>query len=117
MTLTEFLLARIAEDESTARAGARRTPTTTPPTPPGRLRVGGPGEVSTDATRILAECEAKRRVVQLAYEATGLDLTVDMERASGARDRSRIALVGDRILAALALPYTWHDDYDATWAG
>lgn len=116
VTLTEFLLARIAEDESTARADAATTPGAAPPAPSGPLRAGASGTVGADASRILAECEAKRRVVLLAYEATGLDLTIDMERSTGARDRSGVALVGDRILAALALPYAWHADYDPAWA-
>lgn len=51
MTLTEFLLARIAEDEATANNVTRF-----------EVRDGIPGKyVIKD--RVLAECEAKRRII------------------------------------------------------
>lgn len=77
MTLAEFLLARIAEDESTARALER-------------LEFWpGPGPtVEEFENRLLAECEAKRRLVR-------------MEQASV-----------DRILA---MPYVGHPDYRGEW--
>ncbi len=108
MTLPEFLHARIDEDERLARAAARR-PTAPDGEPVDELAAAfGPA-------RVLAECEAKRRTVELAYEATGYDMTVDLERASGARADSEVAFVGDRILTALALPYAHHPDFDDGW--
>lgn len=57
MTLTEFLLARIAEDE----AQANRSKADLAMNP--NLRI--PAEwVSGVADRVLAECEAKRRIVE-----------------------------------------------------
>jgi hypothetical protein len=47
MTLTEFLLARIAEDEAVAREVAR----------------GPRGWGKTTARRRIADCEAKRRII------------------------------------------------------
>lgn len=102
MTLTAFLLARIAEDEAAADAA-----------PAG----GGPAYLAdpTDPARVLAECRAKRRVVVLADEATGLDETVDMEREAGSRGESGIHYVGDRILRAMAAVYDGHRDFDPAW--
>ncbi|MBU5421581.1 hypothetical protein KQI48_02775 [Cellulomonas hominis] len=94
MTLTTFLLARITEDENDA--------VSPPPTLP-------------DPARLLAECVAKRQIVALAHEATGLDQTVDMERETGARSDSGVQYVGDRILRALALVYDGHPDFDPAW--
>ncbi|MBU5423788.1 hypothetical protein KQI48_14040 [Cellulomonas hominis] len=94
MTLTTFLLARIAEDEKDAA-----TPRPTLP----------------DPVRLRAECAAKRQIVTLAHEATGLDQTVDMERETGARSDSGVQYVGDRILRALALVYDGHPDFDPAW--
>ena len=66
-TLTEFLLARIAEDEA----------------------------------RVLAECEARRRIVEIAKSSesgeVGWYLTFDLA------------------LKAITLPYADHPDYDPTW--
>ena len=65
MTLVEFLLARIAEDEKAAAAAEPDTKVFEPVSPP---------EFSTDyhiekwcPSRVLTECEAKRRIVE-AYE-------------------------------------------------
>ena len=102
MTLTEFLLARIDEDAETAR--------TTLSTP------GPPGPVPWEPDRVLAECEAKRLIVELAYEATGLDMTNDLDRAITARADSGVEFVGERILRALALPYADHPAFRPEWS-
>jgi hypothetical protein len=111
MTLSEFLHARIDDDERLARAAASLPSS---PASPASRTVAGVVTVP-DAARLLAECVAKRRIVELAYEATGYDMTVDLERTSSARADSAIGFVGDRILEALALPYADHPDYDETW--
>ncbi|QJW37192.1 DUF6221 family protein [Cellulosimicrobium protaetiae] len=99
MTLTEFLLARIDEDEAASAASDDAVP-------------GGPWSRS----RRLDECAVKRRIITLAYEATGYDMTVDLERETDERSESGVAFVGDRILRALATPYAEHPDYDPRWA-
>jgi len=101
--LSDFLLARIAEDEAAARA-ALATPLDSFP-PAG----------SWDPVRVLAECDARRQLIDLAYEATGLDQTVDLERRVNARSDSGVRYLGDRILGALALPYAGHPDYQQEW--
>lgn len=121
MTLTDFLLARIAEDEAGARAAS-----------PGPWRIAGtdderddedtwPGDVLAvdgikaaesfaltdrqqfataghiarhDPARVLAECEAKRRIVELC---DGFDEQ------------------GREVRQLLALPYADHPDYREEW--
>jgi hypothetical protein len=97
-TLTEFLLARIAEDEARVRVEG--------------IHPGGPdglGSVLTDweERRWLAECEAKRRIVSrcdmvLRGREEGM---FDEGRATDARDNLR----------ALALPYVDHPDFREEW--
>jgi hypothetical protein len=84
MTLTEFLLARIAEDEASATNWLRF-----------EVRDGIPGNYAIP-DRVLAECEAKRRIVGL----------IDP-------DRNRWSV--RNILGTLALPYADHPDYDEGW--
>jgi hypothetical protein len=102
MTLTEFLLARIAEDEMCAR-----------------LVEDGPGEImrrgldplritmdddevrfaylTIDPARVLAECEAKRQIVK--YVGTMGEVNGD----------------GLEILALMCLPYVDHPDCLHEW--
>jgi hypothetical protein len=102
MTLSEFLLARIAEDEAAARAQlelrAKRYP--------GEIAEPGPAyEVDrgwwllADPARVLAECEAKRRIV---------------ERVTDVAWTGSYA-VRDVVLGLLALPYAAHPDYRDEW--
>ena len=95
VTLTDFLLARIAEDEEAAE-GVNR----------GRwnsrvARLDGDlyALVSRQhPARVLAECEAKRRIVEHC-------------------DYDHLALSpGDPyVLQLLALPFASHPDYDESW--
>jgi hypothetical protein len=105
MTLTEFLLARIAEDGAVARRGMSE---------PAYLHWGdsaweetykmGEGEGCSEEgaafiehmspARVLAECEAKRRIVAQFQPSR-----------NGYSD----------LLALLALPYADHPDYNPEW--
>ena len=96
-TLTEFLLARIAEDE--------RIVAEWPNEGPWGLHSEGSMWVDPNAqpiyaphARVLAECEAKRRIVSL-LGALHVQMPASVE-------------VG---LSALALPYADHPDYDEAW--
>ena len=111
VTLTEFLLARIAEDE----AAAREVPGDGEFCTWNRSWDGSPtrdlvvdGERITplpmtmdehicrwDPARVLAECEAKRWLVFLSEHGCGDDY--------------------ERVQQALALPYAAHPDYDEEW--
>ena len=99
MTLTEFLLARIAEDEAVAwDAGERRgLPYESP------LYVVDDNyrhdQVGIYPERVLAECEAKRRIVELNATKPGRKTTF------------RRLLT----LQTLALPYADHPDYRQEW--
>ena len=84
MELVRFLLARIAEDEA---AAARARGVAVPPGLP-------------DADRVLAECAAKRGVVQLQRT----DLTDDPDDWEATE-----------VLCFLALPYAGHPDYRREW--
>lgn len=99
MTITDFLLARIAEDEDTLpwlvddieRVGDRLV----------NLR-----------ERILADCEAKRRIVEM-YRSH--------DHSAGAGHHwsgfdGGYATATDHALTALAAVYADHDDYDPGWA-
>lgn len=123
--LAEFLLARIAEDEAVARAAITRTSdgeharwvatedgdsvyldilgATVATGPYG----GGIGDEAHhigrwDPARVLAECEARRRIVLLTGAAEdGSDALLDQVRVV--------------TLKLLALPYADHDGYREEW--
>ena len=79
MTLAEFLLARIAEDAAVSRIGRRPSP------------------------RDLADCEAKRRIVERCARTASLT------------QPDRTGYLSDYVLAQLALSYADHRDYREEW--
>ncbi len=89
MTLTAFLLARIAEDKQRWTLAAMRT--------------GGSALLKL-AERMLAECDAKRRIVELEPPATG-----DGGFPEGYWEAHQL------VLRLLALPYAGHPDYEEAW--
>lgn len=99
--LVEFLLARVDEDEAVARRVQGRTRHEPPPTIGG---IGDVGLVGYPYRRALAECEAKRRVVEESREYSP-------ELAEG--DNGAWAF--DLVLRALALPYAEHPDFREEW--
>ena len=88
MTLAEFLLARIAEDEQVARSSLA-THEEGEPWGYGHLPDDGPHIARWSPARVLAECAAKREIVErfVAWDAVRL----------------------------LAAPYSAHPDYDKDW--
>lgn len=104
MELTEFLLARIEEDE--ARAGGVHTAADDD------LAVC----VCGYPARVLADCEAKRRIVELRETAA-----YHVEQfAAAADDPFRIVYTTslstyDAVLRSLALPFVDHPDYRGEW--
>lgn len=120
-SLTEFLLARIAEDESAAHAAARDVALGPISSEDVEWRVwhadyegiGVIGDYASydqathettpttvhmerwDPARVLAECETKRRIIEWASEEPGR--------------------VGPA-LSMLSLPYADHPDYRSEWA-
>jgi hypothetical protein len=85
MTLTEFLLARIAEDERAANADW--------------------SNLGYDPARVLAECEAKRRILDLHRSGEVCDPCSGWLGTDPAADCPTLRL--------LALPYADHPDYRA----
>lgn len=100
MTLTEFLLARIAEDEAVAEA-AREHEYLSAARDASALRWVrdslGYGTVFANSGRVLAECQAKRRIVEMVGGG------VNVHRPGDCQDCD--------LLRALALPFADHPDY------
>ncbi len=95
MTLTEFLLARIAEDEAQAKRSVAQNATNP------NLRIPA-SWIEGVATRVLAECEAKRMIVSPHKSGGG-------EYGKGYAD----AVVDT--LCCLASVYADHPDYREEW--
>lgn len=93
MTLDEFLLARIAEDEEWAKYEAEY----------GRF----------DGTRVLVECDAKRRIIEAAWA----DLLQIEGEWGHSKNRDQLSAANDypEVVQLLALPYADHPDYDEAW--
>ena len=149
MTLTEFLLARIAEDEADARTaigiapGDDRTPsdwwvkeehsmvyaghwvpvveTAERSIPNGE----GDGVITWrvpatldhiarhDPDRVLAECEAKRRIV--AEHPEQVDMIPESEGFGSVQYEVPGRRYVPEVLRLLAMPYADHPDYDEAW--
>jgi hypothetical protein len=131
LTLTEFLLQRIAEDEERAadagHGGTRRQGQplsrwvatqdglfltldgTLSTYSPLRGLAGRPTVINHvarwDPARVLAECEAKRRIVKLCADIEGKAVEGNWWNLQE----------HEAILAALALPYADHPDYREEW--
>lgn len=140
MTIEEFLLARIDEDEEAARDAAGwdlsgsvraegqwcREGVNSVIDSSQRLVVYGDGPapedmqaehiIRHDPARVLRECAAKRALIDHASDATGLDMSVDMDRAVGRRDQDVDPYLGDAMLRTIAAVYSDHPDYQQEWA-
>jgi len=154
LTLTDFLLARIAEDEAVARAAspgewATQVMQHVNHDPEGewltvevvreddddeeladfggmevisygtRVEPGGHSQENAehiarhDPARVLAECEAKRRIVELRY-SWNLQAERNPEPPFSSIFQTQVN-TADAILRALALPYADHPDYRDEW--
>jgi hypothetical protein len=102
--LSEFVMARAADDEELARQYGD----------PGRLSSGlvwatdvNRRMLEVDPSRVVAECEAKRRIA-----AELVDAVSSYEGKLGPEGEvTRLSFV----LRALALPYADHPDYQPEW--
>jgi len=105
-TLTEFLTDRIAEDEAEAHVFDWAEP--------GEYEasdVEASGEYVTiymAPSRLLAECEAKRRIIEVHLSGDAW-----CDHCSGGEHRGNPDACPT--LRLLALPYADHPDYDETW--
>ena len=129
LTLTEFLLARIAEDEEAARRGisGQADPengwglaqyqgvaglTLTPHVGHIHERVQGEHIIRWHPARVLAECEAKRRIVE-RHRGFGFDEEWAPEGYCGECEGTLSSPCAT--LRLLALPYADHPDYREEW--
>ena len=125
MTLTEFLLSRIAEDEQAARDVSIAESSRWHHSRDGVYGMGfvsrriamldtgnrvpaGAGEhiARWDPARVLAECEAKRRIVNMWADSFGQWNATQADAARAQKDST---------LRFLALPYADHPDYQEAW--
>jgi hypothetical protein len=118
MTLAEFLLARIAEDEWVANGlnGATRIIGNTPDF----YGVGGPAAADFwqrfDPARVLAECEAKRRIVELHVATERAVATIaPLDDVIGDAFSQSALAVTTGVLQLLALPYADHPEFREEW--
>jgi hypothetical protein len=123
LTLADFLLARIAEDETAAFGRSQEGYTTAP--------VGDAIGVTVGGQRLRDECEAKRRIVELHHripvlsgpgygtpEVMGSGGCVTCDSTHGEQeDEVYLSLDGGACatLRALALPHADHPDYREEW--
>lgn len=128
-TLADFLLARIAEDEERARSLQRRAQDTQLTLrDPKLLGLYIPGwhdwpDVEVMAAHLLAECEAKRRIVEehpfehagMPYQAYSCRTCVNPEERDGYPDEWTAASWPCATLVLLAHPYSDHPDYRDEW--
>lgn len=113
MNLTEFLLGRIAEDYADAVAGWR-------------WKSLPAGEYERLQARVLAECEAKRRIVDALEEERqrkdiyNRDFERDPEMLNDTDRRMRLSANArwaglEVAVRALAQPFADHPDFDESW--
>jgi len=107
LTLTEFLLARIAEDEAAARESYEAVPPAFGAY--GRLMLAAIDYLIVDPDRVLADCEAKRRIVEVhrnhERDVTPYGVSLD--------NTARFAL--EDVCRTLASSYSDHPDYRQEW--
>jgi hypothetical protein len=130
MTLTEFLLARIAEDKASASTHAYSTVVGDVALGDGR-RAPLNSWVRFNPARVLAECEAKRRIVtevhydrnaesvaeaKADHERHGWPVLVESECASCSCYSDCVVSIEDcPTLRLLALPYVDHPSFQDEW--
>lgn len=119
MTLVEFLLARIEEDELFATAALN---------PGSRLQRWDPLYVADgddehisahiarfDPHRMLAECAAKRAVVEAYDEAVGVNDAHHLRPGADSVHGPALANLAYRIVWELAKAYLPHDNFSPEW--
>lgn len=112
MNLTEFLLARIAEDEAVGQSERDWMRDRYPGESDNQaheLQVDSDGWVNISAGRVLFECYAKRRIV---HEHGPLNVHPDDPTFCSACEHTRFPC---RTLRLLAIPYATHPDYREEW--
>jgi hypothetical protein len=107
-TITEFLEARIDEDEARASSGWSSFGVS-------RWETDNYGRDFLTPSAVRAECAAKRAIIELAEQSSEVEQEFDDYEWQGTVNRSE-PLVGDAILFALAAVYKDHPGYRQDWA-
>jgi hypothetical protein len=113
MDISEFLLARISDAEGVVRQYRQVwDEDESSPFHPFVIEKEGP-YLSIDPAYVLAECEAKRRIINAAWAD---HLQIEGEWGYG-RGREDLSALNDypEVVTLLALPYADHPDYDEEW--
>lgn len=123
MELVEFLLARIAEDEEAARAALRKssyewsdnafTEAVELAEGEGAVKEATSHIARWDPARVLAECEAKRQIVERFRYLNGPHAV--MPFVGYQQDEAGQVAALRLALKALTLPYVDHPDYQQEW--
>ena len=112
MTITEFLLARIEEDEAVANEANERYDADM------SLWVVDDDYrhdiVGATDKRVLAECAAKRRIVTGMEALMGHEKTY-LERMRHTEEQDTVYVIAASALQALASVYAEHPDYHEEW--
>jgi hypothetical protein len=117
LTITEFLTARIAEDEAQARDDYLWAMTGTkwkhyPEDAYNEIQ----SLTLANSRRVLAECEAKRRIVEAYRGLRTMASNFSNEGANGEAGTARAMYAGlDLALRALASVYADHEDFREEW--
>lgn len=73
--------------------------------------------IFANPARVLAEVEFHRRILdEIADEATDLDMSVDMDRRVGMRDKHAEPYLGDRLVRLLARLYASRSGWREEWS-
>jgi hypothetical protein len=124
MTLAEFLLARIAEDEAVYRKFEREWPSPHMDRDTTLTVDDEYAGIWIGPARVLAECDAKRRIVEAyrdertrrdIYQADDARAVEDDEQVTRRRSSAARTRGLEIAVELLALPYADHDDYDPSW--
>jgi hypothetical protein len=115
-TLTDFLLARVAEDEAEIGVlGPYQHDDSAGPNGVGWGEVGAISEVlMISHARVLAECEAKRRIVEWAGRHAHAADEKDPDPATRSFNAGA-AWASYNIVRTLAAVYSDHPDYRSEW--
>jgi hypothetical protein len=117
VTLADFLLARIAEDEAKVeymRQEEARALGTSPLFDSLQMNALGGIDIFISPDRWAAECEAKRRIAEQCQEWLSYD-GADWEWTDRGSDLALAQIAAPRMLKLLALPYADHPDYRDEW--
>ena len=110
MTLTDFILARIAEDEAVASRAGSFAPWSEP------FQTDNYGHLTVQPDRVLAECEAKRRIVEWHKPLPGLGgYAANCAGCWEDGGEDGAPLYPCRNIRWLAAVYADHEDYDESW--